>query len=1808
MFGNSYFGEFAFGNSPDYTPSESERILLSSNFIPEVLADEPVFTQLTDLVDYITNKYHIEEIKGMAGLYDTFHPNFNADQIIEFMGGSGHIVAPLNDSQKRSLVLLLSSLYEVKGLRSGIEALMSSFGIPGYLFEEWEVNAEAETGIPSRPDIFPFQIWYEKIEKCNVAVVFNVTGKLAIEGLEDNLIQSIEALLWVCARLQNYTWLMDFRGDEWGDVAPSHSDSIEFYDYFEFCTKFFREGNIWCFLPKPILESTETDPLDRKLMMFSVDEYDIPYWIEDEYGNTIIYNEDYSVVTEENDGYDGTYFQNEYGDFSLEFWKMRPEQEIDCCEDAQEIVLFGDDSIYTEFYDIYFSAEYASGLKTLYKTYIEINSFEDLMKIGNDIEYPLDANYRLTADIDFSGEDFEPIGSMVFDTIVGNPIWDECRVFTGTFDGDGHSISNMTLDLEDDSYIGLFRSIQSGSIIKNLIITDASVNGYTNVGILSGYSEGASIKNVRIEGTIEYASKSGGISGYLAKSNCFQVESRCIIQKNTDLSSNGNSSGVFAGVVYNSTINKCISFGEIIGRNNVGGFLGTAVSSYINQCSSYVETVEGNNYVGGFIGTNNNGSIIVDCYSLSAVDGNSYVGGFAGVNKENSGGSSLADAEIETCYSGKGAITGSSNVGGFCGDNETSAIITDCFWDTDTSGQGSSDGGTGLTTSEMLDPYTNMLNFDFIDTWYAEVGFRYPRLTTVIPPDPENDYILIDSLTKLALIGNDPGYPLDGKYYLNDDLDISDCQSMDGGNGWTPIGYDPTLVNVFSGIFDGRGHTISGLYINRDDVIIQGLFGGNSGLIANLTVTGSVTVGSSAGNVAVYEGGLIGGNSGVISYCVSEVDVSLSGDGAVVKGSGGVCGINTAGGLIQMCESRNNSVYGNSEAGGLIGFSEDSSILLCISSSSVSAIDSAGGLIGLMDGGDVSLSFSYGEVFANTNAGGLIGVLGDPISIVNSYWDKDTSGQSTSASGIGHTTEEMMQESTYLLYPFSYKMDIINGETYPYFNDYNWYDSVTPYIEISSREELELIGMHEHYPLNGYYILTSNIDLSDSAWTPIGDTAPDPVSIDFVQNGNYFTGVFDGNGYKIYGLTVDGGATDNCCGLFNVVGRGGFVINLDITTNSSSGEVGSVVGDEYCGIICGILFNASIVSCTVRGSVDSLSFPSGGVCGGVSGGTLIECRSYASVYGQGVSGGLIGAINYIYSNNDSCIKRCLSEGNIVEMTQNYVGGLIGVIVGSSLDTSCITNCYANTEVSGNDYVGGLIGSITGYYVTNCYSSSIISGSDYVGGLIGENSTVTPAEITGCFWDKEISGITVSDGGVGKDTAEMKVLSTFDDSDWDFTDVWRISDGTSYPDLLFSIKDTLFYRSETMSWLENDEDGKVYVFGGDSSGRLFSDVWRTAHGGRLWVEELSNSDWSVRKNHSSFIYNDRIFIFGGIINDTVLNDMWEMVEDDYGNLSFVKIFDETTVTSIDLEELNLGQYRAIVYNSYIYFMGSESESPTIYRMYLNGGDNPIFEAIEIPEKFGIGEINAYPRSISFVFNNLLYLINGISTGSNTIYFDGTNWSKKSVNTCSGSQPTGIKYINVVPFDDFVCILTNTGLFVSQDCCFWGSVTTFSYNGEDSEFGTGLLAGSLSDHLYYIDNVGVFRRGLYLDPTLSSYTWDHSLIETDEILVSSIEEECIFALPESYTNGTQVKIIGITNDIEEETDTVFYMSFTPDEYLEYEEYPEYSGEYLIGLSLSYNDAMSYNIINKTELLSEIGNGFDSIRLTWTEVLPQDRENLN
>jgi len=338
-------------------------------------------------------------------------------------------------------------------------------------------------------------------------------------------------------------------------------------------------------------------------------------------------------------------------------------------------------------------------------------------------------------------------------------------------------------------------------------------------------------------------------------------------------------------------------------------------------------------------------------------------------------------------------------------------------------------------------------------------------------------------------------------------------------------------------------------------------------------------------------------------------------------------------------------------------------------------------------------------------------------------------------------------------------------------------------IAISNITDLQKIGNDPGYPLDGEYELTQDIDASETINWKLGDGFQ-PIG----TKANPFIGKFDGKGHKITNLFIDKPSSDYV-GLFGYVGSyigsGGIIQNVRV-------EELWLAGNNYVGGLVGFLdLAASVINCNVHGYVSG-NVEVGGLLGRSDNGIINNCSFNGSVYGFEMVGGLIGKT--YYGKVDNCCANAFVSGYF------SVGGLLGMNSKGKINTS-----YATGELSGAEELGGLIGAnagevknsysmasismgamsvggLVGYNeqsVENCYSIGFVSGGGpFVGGLIGWNG----GSVTNSYWNIESSGRTTSDGGEGKTTSEMEQQATF--IDWDFTTIWGINEGISYPYLLW----------------------------------------------------------------------------------------------------------------------------------------------------------------------------------------------------------------------------------------------------------------------------------------------------------------------------------------------------------------------------------------------------------------------------------------
>ena len=260
------------------------------------------------------------------------------------------------------------------------------------------------------------------------------------------------------------------------------------------------------------------------------------------------------------------------------------------------------------------------------------------------------------------------------------------------------------------------------------------------------------------------------------------------------------------------------------------------------------------------------------------------------------------------------------------------------------------------------------------------------------------------------------GYELDADLDFdtngNGEADSGDDHWNDG-SGWAPIG---TQSSSFSTTFDGNGHTISGLFINRGSTDDVGLFGrSDSSSVIRNTGLRSVNV---TGND--YVGGLIGWKAGG-TITASYASGSVTGNDSV----GGLVGYNR--GTITTSYA-SGSVTGNNHVGGLVGLSSGGTITASYASGSVtgSGDNYVGGLVGY-NRGTITTSYASGSVTGNNYVGGLVG-LNFGGTITASYWDSDTSGQTTSAGGIGKTTSQLQAPTGYTGIYAGWNVDIDNAD------------------------------------------------------------------------------------------------------------------------------------------------------------------------------------------------------------------------------------------------------------------------------------------------------------------------------------------------------------------------------------------------------------------------------------------------------------------------------------------------------------------------------------------------------------------------------------------------------------------------------------------------------------------------------------------------------------------------------------------------------------------------------------------------------------
>ncbi len=652
------------------------------------------------------------------------------------------------------------------------------------------------------------------------------------------------------------------------------------------------------------------------------------------------------------------------------------------------------------------------------------------------------------------------------------PIGSESFPFTKTFAGNDFTISNLFINRGLSDNIGFFGYVENGTV-SNLNLTNVNITGNNKVGGLVGYQKDAGVEHSTVTGsvtsindrvgglvgnqegaTVEHSMFSGSVTGdfWVGGLIGFQGESSSTTNSSSDALINGT--GIIGGLIGNSVssgIEQSFSTSEVhASGDHAGGLVGINSASTITESYYAGEGVFGDINVGGLVGENESSSAISNSYSVGGVEGTSHVGGFVGLNSS----SNLIDN-----YSA-GMVTGVQSTGGFLG--EIAGIASESvFWNTQTSGQGASPGtaSVGLTDTQAKQQ-ASYTGFEFGTIWGINEGSSYPFLLNAVQsPGPVLDipeFFAGGSGTQLdPYLVSTPDHLNNVKRYLDrsyrqvSDIDMN-VQPYNINEGWYPIGSGEFFGDSwlrFEGEFDGDGHAIKYLFINRPTVDNTGLFGWTEGAtitnvhLEEVNISGKVYTGalagrfsnstidssSSSGKVAgtVRVGGLIGSNeTSDISGSSSKADITASGSYA-----GGLVGRHDDGNISESYST--GEVNGNDWLGGLIGFMSDGSVSDSYSTSQVTGDGVVGGLVGNNStNGLIENVYSSGLVTGNSSVGGLTGL--DTGSMTGGWWNTESSGQASSASGTGLTDPMMRMETSFTGFDFAATWSITETETFPF--------------------------------------------------------------------------------------------------------------------------------------------------------------------------------------------------------------------------------------------------------------------------------------------------------------------------------------------------------------------------------------------------------------------------------------------------------------------------------------------------------------------------------------------------------------------------------------------------------------------------------------------------------------------------------------------------------------------------------------------------------------------------------------------------------
>lgn len=183
---------------------------------------------------------------------------------------------------------------------------------------------------------------------------------------------------------------------------------------------------------------------------------------------------------------------------------------------------------------------------------------------------------ELTEDIDLSGEEWSPIG-------IGQGVYWGSLSYSGTFDGKGHTIKNLSIDNSSANFVGLFGYVLGGTI-RNLTVS-GSVKGSGHTGGIAGGADGGTFENCAnlcvVQSDSTEGGTTGGIIGFALNMDYVLIVRDCY---NVGSITGRHAGGIIGQCSWHETISNCYNAGTVTGTANAGAIIGSYSSDKISNC------------------------------------------------------------------------------------------------------------------------------------------------------------------------------------------------------------------------------------------------------------------------------------------------------------------------------------------------------------------------------------------------------------------------------------------------------------------------------------------------------------------------------------------------------------------------------------------------------------------------------------------------------------------------------------------------------------------------------------------------------------------------------------------------------------------------------------------------------------------------------------------------------------------------------------------------------------------------------------------------------------------------------------------------------------------------------------------------------------------------------------------------------------------------------------------------------------------------------------------------------------------------